>query len=69
MAPLSIPPVLTRAAVELGLDQDRFKDAYIAWHTIYTSTGVHPNNVPCLAAEQTISQLLADAVQQHQLTP
>ena len=69
MAPLTVPPALTRAAVELGLNQHRFKDTYVAWHTIYTSTGVDLNDVPRLAAELAISQLMTDAVQQHQFTP
>ena len=69
MAPVSVPPALTRAAVELGLEQGRFNDAYVAWHTIYTSTGVDPNDTPRLAAERAISQLRADVAQQHQLTP
>ena len=69
MAPMSVPPALIRAVIEIGLDQDRFKDSYVAWLTIYTSTGVDPNDVPGLAAERAISQLMANAVQHHQLTP
>ena len=66
---MSVPLALIRAAVELGLNQDRFKDSYVAWLTIYTSTGVDPNDAPCLAAERAISQLTADVVQHLQLTP
>ena len=69
MALLPIPPALTRVAMELGLDQDCFKDAYVAWHTIYTSTKVDPNGVLRQAAEQAISQPMANAAQQRQLTP
>ena len=68
--PVVVPPALIRAAAELGLNRDCFKDAYVAWHAIYTSTGVDPNDAPRLAAERAISQLTADAAQQrHQLTP
>ena len=66
---MSVPPAFIRAAVELGLNQDWFKDSYVAWLTIYTSTRLDPNNAPHLAAEQAISQLTANAVQHHQLTP
>ena len=69
MATFSVPPVLTRAAVELDFNQDRFKDSYVAWHTIYTSTGVDPSNMLHVAAEWAISQLMTNAAQQHQLTP
>ena len=69
MPPVIAPPVLIRVAVELGLNRDCFKDAYVAWHSIYTSTGVDPNDVLCLAAEQAISQLMTNVPQQHQLTP
>ena len=66
---MSIPLVLIRAAMELGLNQGRFKDSYVAWLTIYTSPRVDPNNTLRLAAERAISQLMADAVQHLQLTP
>ena len=66
---MSVLPVLIKAAVELGLHQDRFKDSYVAWLTIYTSTGVDPNDALRLAAERAISQLTANVVQHHQLTP
>ena len=66
---MSVPPALIRAAVELGLNQDQFKDSYVAWHIIDTSTGVDPSDAQCLAAERAISQLTTNAVQYHQLTP
>ena len=66
---MSVPLALIRAAVELGLNQDWLKDSCVAWLTIYTSTGVDPNDMPRLAAEQAIGQLTADVVQHLQLTP
>ena len=69
MPPAIAPPALIRAAVELGLNRDCFKDTYVAWHSIYTLTGVDPNVALRLAAERAISQLMTDAPQQHQLTP
>ena len=66
---MSVPPVFIRAAVELGLNQDWLKDSYVAWLTIYTSTGLDPNDALRLAAERAISQLKANAAQHHQLTP
>ena len=66
---MSVPPALIRAAVELGSNQDQFKDSYVAWLTIYISTGEDPNDVLRLAAERAISQLTADTAQYHQLTP
>ena len=68
-APIAVPPALVRVTVELGLNQDRFKDSYVAWLTIYTSTRVDPNNALHLAAERAISQLMANAAQHLQLTP
>ena len=66
---MSVPPALIREAVELGLNQDRFKDSYVAWHTIYTSTRVDPNNALRLAAKLAINQLMTDAAQHYQFTP
>ena len=55
--------------MELGLNQDWFKDSYVAWLTIYTSTGLDSNDALCLAAQRAISQVKGNAVQHHQLTP
>ena len=66
---MSVPPALVRAAVELGLNQDQSKDSYVAYPTIYTSTGVDPNDALRLAAEWVISQLMVDTAQYLQLTP
>ena len=66
---MSVSPALIRAAVELELNQDWFKDSYVTWLTIYTLTRIDPNDVPRLAAERAISQLMADASQHLQLIP
>ena len=66
---MSVLPALITAAMELGLHQNRFKDSYVAWLNIYTSTGVDPIGAPCLAAERAISQLMANVAQHHQINP